>query len=140
MVFDNVLPLLKRYHSSTAAAIPCLAGISEGGCRDEIAQDIAQSIFDNAVPAVIQNLSLGPLYLKEPQKKPYLYTNIEGYKGYDFYHETKLVDRVLGFYCQSLFTYHEREANSVLRWLGEEVDTANNRIFHTFVLLFLNNV
>lgn len=140
MVFDSVLPLLDRYHSSTGAAVSYLAGSFEAGCRNENAQDIAKSSFDNAVPAVISVLSFGSLYPKAAQKEPYLYSNFEGYRAYDFYNEIKLVDRVLSFYCRCLSTHHEKEAHSVLRWPGLEVDTADNRVFHTFTFLFLENV
>lgn len=126
MVVNSILPLLQRHHSSTIAAISCLTDILDAGRSNEIAQDTAQNIFDRVIPTVTLVLSFGNLYPKAKYEGPR--------------DDTKLVERVASFYCQLLSTRHEKEANMVLLWLRREIDTAENRIFHAFVLPFLERL
>ncbi len=125
-----MLPLLKKHKSCTAGVIPCLAAIFEAGRNNEIPQSTAEHIFDKVVHTTTSALSAYP---KEINKEPYVHANFTD----RWLQKTELVQQVVNFYCQCLFTHHDSEASSVLNWLTDEVDTANIRIFHEFILPFL---
>lgn len=125
-----MLPLLKKHKSCTAGVIPCLAAIFEAGRNNEIPQSTAEYIFGKVVHMTTSALSAFP---KEINKEPY----VHAYFADRWRQKTELVQQVVSFYCQCLFTHHDNEAANVLNWLKDEANTADIRIFHEFILPFL---
>ena len=134
-----MLPLLKKHKSCTAGVISCLAAIFEAGRNNEIPRDTAVSIFDKVVLTTTSALSFQDSYPKNIQKEAYIHPSFTGYYRTfgRWLSETELVQQVVNFYSQCLFTHHDNEAASVLNWLKGEGDTADIRIFHEFILPFV---
>ena len=132
--------MLKKHKCHTAGVISCLADIVEAGRKTDIPYDIAESIFDKALHTTTSSLSFRDLYPKQVRNEPSFHRDFEGYAAYEWRDETKLVERIVSFYCQCLLTHHESEAADLLCWLREEAETADIRVFHEIIFRFLQNL